>query len=97
MHEYLGNSSKGDQQLEMADVSIGVYDTFSLCGCIWCLSVFKVILSMQTILVIITFTLAVAFLVRKFIWTPIFESQKKSLGTLDGGKTKCGKEDCQCH
>ncbi|MEZ4875232.1 MAG: hypothetical protein R2793_07255 [Flavobacteriaceae bacterium] len=52
---------------------------------------------MQTILVIITFGIALFFLLKKFVWSPIFESRKKSLGTLDGGKTKCGNKDCGCH
>tara|TARA_B100001057_G_C22602735_1_gene853443 strand:+ start:258 stop:416 length:159 start_codon:yes stop_codon:yes gene_type:complete len=52
---------------------------------------------MQTILVIITFSLAVAYIVKKFVWTPVFESRGKASGTLDGGKTKCGNKDCGCH
>ena len=52
---------------------------------------------MQTILVIITFTLALGFLLKKFVWDAIFESKGKSSNTLDGGKTKCGKGDCGCH
>ncbi len=52
---------------------------------------------MQTILVIITFSLAAGFLLKKFVWSPIFESNRKSSGTLDGGRTKCGKNDCGCH
>ncbi len=52
---------------------------------------------MQTILVLITFCLAAGFLLKKFVWNPIFENRKKTLGTLDGGNTKCGKDDCGCH
>ncbi len=52
---------------------------------------------MQTILVIITFSIALFFLLKKFVWNPIFENKKKVLGTLDGGKTKCGDKDCGCH
>jgi flagellar biogenesis protein FliO len=51
---------------------------------------------MQTLLVIITFSLAAGFLVKKFIWNPIFEGKQKTMGTLDGGRTKCGKKDCGC-
>jgi len=51
----------------------------------------------QTILVIITFSLAAGFMLKKFVWNPIFESKGKSSNTLDGGKTKCGKSDCGCH
>ena len=49
---------------------------------------------MQSILVIITFLLAAGFLLKKFVWDSIFESKEKSLGTLDGVKTKCGKNNC---
>lgn len=52
---------------------------------------------MQTILVIITFLLATGFLLKKFVWDSIFDSNGKSSGTLDGEKTKCGKNDCGCH
>lgn len=52
---------------------------------------------MQTLLVIITFSIALTFLVRKFVWAPFFESRGKGTGTIDGGRTKCGKDDCQCH
>lgn len=51
---------------------------------------------MQTILVLITFALALGFLLKKFVWDPVFESQKKSLRTIDGQKTKCGNKDCGC-
>jgi hypothetical protein len=52
---------------------------------------------MQTILVILVFSLAAGYLLKKFVWNPIFEGRQKSLGTLDGGKTKCGDKDCSCH
>ncbi len=52
---------------------------------------------MQTILVVLVFCLASGFLIKKFVWTPIFETQQKSSGTLDGGKTKCGDNNCGCH
>lgn len=54
-------------------------------------------MDLQQILVALTFGAAALFLLRKFIWAPMTESRKKSLGTLDGGKTKCGSDDCQCH
>lgn len=52
---------------------------------------------MQTILVIITFSLALGFLLKKFVWDSIFESKGKFSNTMDGGKTKCGKNNCGCH
>lgn len=52
---------------------------------------------MQTILVIITFSLAVGFLLKKFVWIPVFESKKRTVSTLDGNRTKCGNKDCGCH
>jgi hypothetical protein len=55
------------------------------------------LMDFQKILVGLTFLAALLFLLRKFIWIPITDSRKKSLGTLDGGKTKCGSDDCQCH
>ena len=51
---------------------------------------------MQIILVIITFCLASGFLLKKFVWNPIFEAKSKSNGTLDGGRTKCSNKDCGC-
>lgn len=50
---------------------------------------------MQTLLVILTFLLAVGFLVRKFVWIPIVESRSQ-VQTQDGGRTKCGNKDCGC-
>lgn len=52
---------------------------------------------MQTVLVIITFLLALGFLLKKFVWTPVFETKRKSTSTLDGNRTKCGNKDCGCH
>ena len=52
---------------------------------------------MQFILVFVTFILALGYLVKKFVWTPIFETRIKSSTTLDGQKTKCGNKDCGCH
>jgi len=52
---------------------------------------------MQTTLVLITFLLAVGYLIKKFAWTPIFENRQKLPKSLDGGNAKCGKKDCGCH
>ena len=54
-------------------------------------------MDLQQILVGLTVLAALGFLLRKFIWIPLTESRKKTSGTLDGGKTKCGSKDCQCH
>ena len=52
---------------------------------------------MQTVLVFITFSIAAGFILKKFVWNPIFEGKGKASGTLDGDNTKCGKKDCGCH
>ncbi|GEQ84753.1 hypothetical protein ULMS_02610 [Patiriisocius marinistellae] len=52
---------------------------------------------MQTTLVIITFIIAAGYLFNKFILASFLEKKKTSVGTLDGGNTKCGKSDCGCH
>lgn len=52
---------------------------------------------MQTILVIITFLFAAGYLLNMFVIAPFLEKKKKSVTTLDGGNTKCGKNDCGCH
>jgi flagellar biogenesis protein FliO len=52
---------------------------------------------MQTILVILTFSVAAGYVLKKFVWSPIFEGRQKTSGTIDGGKTKCGNKDCGCH
>ena len=52
---------------------------------------------MQTVLVVITFLLALGFLLQKLVWVPVFAARKKASGTLDGGNTKCGANNCQCH
>lgn len=46
--------------------------------------------TLQSILVIAIFIVAVGYLVTKFIWKPAF---------LGGNKDKngCGKDDCGCH
>ncbi|WP_435578151.1 hypothetical protein [Gilvibacter sp.] len=52
----------------------------------------------QKTLVLIVFAFAAGFLLKNFVWNPIFESRRKTTaGTLDGGKTKCGDKDCGCH
>ena len=51
----------------------------------------------QGILVLITFIIAVGYVLNKFIIDPITEKKKVSSGTLDGGKTKCGSSNCGCH
>ncbi|WP_170134699.1 hypothetical protein [Marinirhabdus gelatinilytica] len=52
---------------------------------------------MQTILVLITFAIALGYLLKKFVWTPVFESRTTPPNSLDGNKVKCGKKDCGCH
>jgi len=52
---------------------------------------------MQTILVLLVFSVAAGFLLKKFVWNPIFEGRQNSSNTLDGNKTKCGKKDCGCN
>lgn len=44
----------------------------------------------QEILVYLILALAVAYLIRKFIWNPSASKKRK----LPGG---CGEEDCGCH
>lgn len=51
----------------------------------------------QPLLVLITFILAAGFLIKKFVWKPIFELKNKTSKTIDGHKIKCGKSDCGCH
>jgi hypothetical protein len=51
----------------------------------------------QQILVFITFLIAAIFLIKKFVWIPIFENKKKKSAAMDGANTKCGKKDCGCH
>lgn len=48
-------------------------------------------------LVILTFCLALGFLLKKFVWNPLFEGKRKVAKSIDGAKIKCGKEDCGCH
>ena len=52
---------------------------------------------MQTVLVLITFLLAVGFILKKFVWSPLVEGQQKRTKSVDGLGTKCGKTDCGCH
>lgn len=52
---------------------------------------------MQTLLVITTFLLAVGYLAYKFIFASMIDKKKKTVGTLDGGKTKCGDANCGCN
>lgn len=61
------------------------------------LGAFDYLCPMQSILVLVTFLLAAGFLIKKFVWNPIFEARQNSTGTLDGEKTKCGRKDCGCH
>lgn len=49
---------------------------------------------MQTILVLITFSLAVGYMLKKFVWNPIFESRKSS-GNKNPGSHDCGS--CSFH
>ncbi len=48
---------------------------------------------MQTILVVITFLVAVGFLLKKFIWDPIYEVKKP--GGKRGDHSDCGS--CSYH
>lgn len=80
----------------MAHGAVIFYDYLSLCSGLYHLSILE-LMDFQKILVGLTFAAALFFLLRKFLWIPMTESRKKSLGTLDGGKTKCGSDDCQCH
>jgi hypothetical protein len=52
---------------------------------------------MQTILVILTFSLAAGFLLKKFVWNPLIEKKRKKNASFDGNNTKCGNNDCGCH
>ena len=54
-------------------------------------------MNIQLILVIITFIAAVGFILYTFVFKSILQKKKRALGTLDGGKTKCGNTDCGCH
>lgn len=54
-------------------------------------------MNIQLILVIITFLAAVGFILYTFVFKSMLQKKKRSLGTLDGGNTKCGKDDCGCH
>lgn len=55
-------------------------------------------MTLQTLLVLITFLVAAGYLLNKFILSPILEKKKRTTpGTIDGGKTKCGNDNCGCH
>ncbi len=43
---------------------------------------------MQTILVIITFSIAIGYLLKKFVWNPIFEIRRP--GGKKGDHSDCG-------
>ncbi|MDT0675278.1 hypothetical protein [Autumnicola musiva] len=49
---------------------------------------------LQHILVFITFTIALGYLITKFIWKPAFLTPSK--GNNNKGKS-CGVSDCGCH
>jgi hypothetical protein len=51
---------------------------------------------MQTVLVIITFFLAVGFLMKKLIWNPIADPKRKSSNVMNDHKKNCGSSGCQC-
>jgi uncharacterized membrane protein YciS (DUF1049 family) len=48
-------------------------------------------ITLQEILVLITFLFAVGFIITKFIWKPAFFKQKKK------SDKACGAKDCGCH
>ena len=50
----------------------------------------------QTVFVIITFLIAVGYLLKKFFWAPLTETKSTVGKTADGGKTKCGDTNCGC-
>jgi len=52
---------------------------------------------MQELFVLFTFLIAAGYLVNKFVWPAIVSKKKKTVGTLDGGNTKCGNDNCGCH
>ena len=54
---------------------------------------FNYLCAMQTLLVIITFLLAVGFLLKKFVWNPIYETRKP--GGKKGDHSDCGS--CSLH
>ena len=47
-------------------------------------------LILQNILVLICFSLAIGYLVKKFFWKTVVKSNTKS-------QAACGKNDCGCH
>lgn len=52
---------------------------------------------MQTIFVVITFAVALGYLLKKFVWPPIFQTFKKPFGARPAGTVSCGKKGCGCH
>ncbi len=48
-------------------------------------------ITLQEILVLITFLFAVGFMITKFIWKPAFLKPKKK------SDKACGAKDCGCH
>lgn len=48
-------------------------------------------ITIQEILVLITFLIAVGFIITKFIWKPKFLKAKKK------SDKACGQSDCGCH
>ncbi|MBT4473146.1 hypothetical protein N9Y36_02590 [Ulvibacter sp.] len=52
---------------------------------------------MQELFVLFTFLAAAGYLVNKFVWSAIVSKKRKTVGTLDGGNTKCGNDNCGCH
>lgn len=54
-------------------------------------------MDIQLILVIITFIAAVGYILYTFIFKAMLNKKKRAIGTLDGGKTKCGNDNCGCH
>lgn len=48
-------------------------------------------ITLQEILVLITFLIAVGFIITKFIWKPAFFKPKKK------SDKACGKSDCGCN
>ncbi len=54
-------------------------------------------MNIQLLLVILTFFAAVGYILYTFVFKSMLQKKKRALGTLDGGKTKCGKNDCACH
>lgn len=52
---------------------------------------------LQGILVLITFVIAVGYILNKFVIAPIIEKKKVLSSSVDGDKSKCGSSNCGCH